>query len=327
MTNNTPKKYRFIKFVAWEVSVFIAGPTGVYVGGKLLGTGNYDRSNLHNYQQVFITSTGCALIAFFWVLFVINENQGTTKSTDMNSNKQKLDDSDQQKQVHQVCDKFEMSKVFDWKNVRDIYVTSVKVRPNRGRLQIWLLMLSNFVLFLSDGKVLQIVFPFAEKVYNWDAKHFSDIRSLSSIIQIVTMTLIPPFLSTYLKLNESNLGIIGVTSMCLSNIAIGTVIAPLGLYLMYGLGSVAGMAYITVRALVSKIVCESESGKIFALQGALEQIFPTVQALVFSWLFAFTVDWYPSLSFQVCAALNFVQLFIFIWLDLTHNKNSEKIIE
>ena len=193
MSNNTPKKYRYLKFLSWTVAVAIADPTGIYIGGKLLGTGNYETGSLHNYEKVFLASTGCAVVSFFWVLFLVNETHMIEETTDLNQNDPKSEDN-------QVSKKFQLSQMFDWRNVVDIFKTAFKARPNRGRIQILFLLLSMCMLNLTEGKVFGIVFPFVEKVYGWNAKHYSDMKSISSILQIVAMAVIPSFLSSYLKL-------------------------------------------------------------------------------------------------------------------------------
>ena len=115
--------------------------------------------------------------------------------------------------------------------------------------------------------------------------------------------------------------------MFLADMSIGTLIAPIGIYLMFGLGSIEGMAAVAIQSLLSRTINENESGKIFALVGCLEQLFATIRALLYGWLFKYTIDWYPSLSFQLCATINVVPLIVFMWIDLTRNANTDKVDE
>ena len=223
----------------------------------------------------------------------------------------------------QRSDKFEISKMFNINNLKDILRTVTKVRPNNGRLKIWLLYLSMCVLMLTDAKFFSILFPYTEKVYEWDAKKFSDIKSLASIMQTISLPVASAILSTYLQLRDSKLGIIGLILISLEDICIGSIMNPLGLYLLFIIGSPSTLSSLSIRSLLSKIAEESESGKIFALLGALELIFSSLETVVLNTIFQLSIDVFPSLLFQMAVALNFIPIFIFFWIDLTP-KESQK---
>ena len=213
---------------------------------------------------------------------------------------------------------FKISKMFEVQNLKDIFRTAIKVRPNRGRAKIWLLLVSNCILVLSDVRFFSILFPYIEKVIGWDAKQISDVKSGVSVLQFFATALVTGILSKYLKLSDTKLGIIGFVFLYMADVCIGSLLSSIGLYLMYVFASPSVITSVAIRSLLSKIATESESGKVFALLGAVEQIFPSLQVLLYNSLFEFTIDFYPSLCFQIATAFNLFPLFVLIWIDLTH---------
>ena len=265
------------------------GPLGTYLGGTTLGSGNIE-GPVHNYKTVFTVSSISAAVAFFWLLIVINEN---TNKADINSNIKKgqndnrsesnerpeKDDQNenQTKEKPKSMDrKFKISRMFDIKNLKDLITTSIKVRPNRGRPKIWLLYLSTCVLILTDVRNFSILFPYIEKMFDYNAQQFSQIKSISSIAQILTMAIMTSIFSYRLKLLDTHLAIIGLVSTFLSDIILGTFINLYGFYTMYGISTVSAVGTIAIRSLITKIASESETGKVLGLLGAMETIFPSI---------------------------------------------------
>ncbi|CAG2119412.1 unnamed protein product, partial [Medioppia subpectinata] len=156
MTHNSPQEYRFIKFMAFEVSATTAGPLGTYLGGVLIGSGNPHPTNrqIHNYSRVFGISLAATIISFLWVLFVINENRKRTSpeadptlgvgdhNRNVVINSSPLDDESLAligcQTEHTMDTKFRWRRLVDIGNVRDVWRTALKPRPGGQRARLWL---------------------------------------------------------------------------------------------------------------------------------------------------------------------------------------------
>ena len=278
---------------------------------------------------MFTISLILSIIGFLWVLIVINENKS---SNDENSNlintieeeiRENISNNNinneiiEQKPIKTIDKNFKFSKMFDIENLRDVLRTATRIRPNKGRAQIWLLYLTMCITILSDVKNFSILFPFIEEMYGWDATQFSEIKSLASIIEVFSKTVIVLTLSAYFKVTDTKLAIIGFLSILFAALCVGSVIYPIGLYFMYAVGCASGLASIAIRSLLSKLATEGESGKVFSLLAALETIVPPLNVLFYNTLFEYTIGFYPSLCFQIAGALMFIPIFISIWIDLT----------
>ncbi len=297
---------------------------GTYIGGQLLGNGYLRPSGqLYNYVTVFTISIIGLITAFFWVLFVINE-----KKSDYNENRRLINSDEEQfksdvekseEQIQEISsdDKLAMLRVFDFDNVKEVLRTCFKSRPNRGRAQIWLLYLSMCAFMISDVKNSPALFPYVEEVFDWNAQQFSTIKSIASIASIISFAVIVPTLSGLFKVNDTKLGIIGITAMFFASLALGSLVSPTGLYLCYAFNAATGSSSIAIRSLLSKIVSETEIGKVYSLLAAIETVVPSISSIFYNTLFRYTIDFYPSLCFQVAAALLFYPLIVFIWIDMT----------
>jgi PCFT/HCP family folate transporter-like MFS transporter 1/3 len=297
---------------------------GTYIGGQLLGIGYlHPNGQLYNYVTVFTTSIIGLIIAFFWVLFVINEKESdyNENSRVINSNGEKfksyVEKREEQTQQISSDEKLRMFRVFDFDNVKEVLRTCFKSRPNKGRAQIWLLYLSMCTFMISDVKNSPVLFPYVEQVFHWDAQQFSTIKSIASIASIISYAVIVPALSGLFKVNDTKLGIIGVTAMFFASIALGSLVSPTGIYLCYAFNAATGSFSIAIRSLLSKIVSETEIGKVYSLLAAIETVVPSINSIFYNTIFQYTIDFYPSLCFQVAAVLLFYPLIVFIWIDMT----------
>ena len=330
---------------------YTAGPLGTYLGGILLGSGTVEPGGqLHDYERVYCWCAVTSITSFFWVLIFINENKKQPDETaslintaeddlqeysvnydtfdNINNNEpstlKQADRCEHRDELlvevefrKNIYTKFTFSKMFDLENIRDVFRTAVKKRPNKGRLQLWLLYLSMATIMLSGVKDFNMLFPFVEEVYDWDAKEFSQIKSMSSIVAVVMTALVSFSLSGFFKVSDTKMGLIGFVSVMFAALSIGSVISPVGLYLMYILGSPSAVASTSIRSLLSKIASDTESGKVFSLLAAIETVVPPTNVLVYNSLFEYTIDFYPSLAFQIAGGLQFIPIFIYLWIDST----------
>ena len=86
---------------------------------------------------------------------------------------------------------------------------------------------------MGPGKVS---FQFSEKVYHWSAVLYSDIHSISSIVNSVLMTILVPLFVVKLKLVDTHLGIVGFLAQIFRNIVVGSYQNPIGYYISVVIG-------------------------------------------------------------------------------------------
>ena len=72
-------------------------------------------------------------------------------------------------------------------NVQDLIRTATKPRPNRARLQLWLMVSSFVFVMLGYMAPIFVMFPFAQKVYLWDSQKYSTYNSTAMLLNSVGM--------------------------------------------------------------------------------------------------------------------------------------------
>ena len=128
-----------------------AYPIGESLGGYVLVRKSmFQSGEIRNYTLVFLIALIFEIIAFLWIMFMINE-----KVAQKQEEKIKMKIMDMKNRVESDSEielKTDMSKedekinpiklLFDLKNIKEMFRTIVKKRPNKGRLQITLLIIS-----------------------------------------------------------------------------------------------------------------------------------------------------------------------------------------
>lgn len=101
----------------------------------------------------------------------------------------------------------QINNLFDISNVKDIIATCTKPRSNHARLEIWLLFLSISCIMLSYIGSMLILWQFVERAFSWTSKTYSNVNSIVSVIQFISMAIIILVLIKKLKVRDSLLGI------------------------------------------------------------------------------------------------------------------------
>ena len=164
---------------------------------------------LHNYTLVFLVAAACNLAAFIWILLMINEKRDLKEFRKRFHMKEDLE---MQRKGQAVCDKqqlFNENKhihplklLFNFENIKDMIKTCCKPRPNKARLQIWLLFLSMICYLMAHMGANVFQFPFVEEVYPWSFLTYSDATAIGNVIQSLFTLLLAPILIKVKTINQ-----------------------------------------------------------------------------------------------------------------------------
>ena len=84
--------------------------------------------------------------------------------------------------------------LFDLNNVKEVFVTCFKKRPDNARAQIWLVIAGIFTYLFVLVFVPSFEFQFVEKIYHWDAQDFSYWESIGLVANCVFVLTMTPLL-------------------------------------------------------------------------------------------------------------------------------------
>jgi PCFT/HCP family folate transporter-like MFS transporter 1/3 len=171
-----------------------------------------------------------------------------------------------------------------------------------------------FILLMYMGS-MQVMFPFVERVYYWDIKHYSNVSAIGSVVKTLVMVIGIVVLTKWVKVSDVQLGLIGTVAGFAGGLCQASILNPWGLYLSYGMGAMTGAAPIAIRSYLSKIVGKDEITKAFSLMSTLESLAPFCGTLFFTNIFNATIEHYPSMAFHASTTALFIPLLVLIWID------------
>ena len=337
ITRKTPAKFRALRFAILEFFSFIATPISIYLGGFLLTTPPWFDKQPRNYIAVFIVSAVCSTLSLIWVLVFVNDadSRQETKNDTTNDSNSLIDDQESRDTVDDGFDapdsmiKQPVSKgcfgnfthtfadIFNFANVKSMFNTCTKKRENGFRVRIWHSLIISAVILLAYMGDVAIGFPFAQKVYHWDARYYSNISSILIIIPSIGTSLLSPILIRKFGFSDTGLGILGCLSLLSSMIIRGGWLTPVGYFVASVCGIFGGLTPISIRSLIARMINFDEIGQVYSLLSAIESCAPAISSLFYSNVFNATIGSFPGLVYQIAAGLLFYPFFILIWLDLT----------
>ncbi|XP_053201327.1 uncharacterized protein LOC128386331 [Panonychus citri] len=201
------------------------------------------------------------------------------------------------------------------------FTTMMKVccrkRPNNGRAIIWNLMLAMNVMLIGHIGEGTIGFPFAQKVYHWDATYYSYISSMTMLIPTLINTILPIILIHKFHLADTTLAIIGSISLILSLTIKGGILESYAFFLSVIVGICGGLLPIAIRSIISRIIDQSEAGQVYALLACIESSGPMVASIVYSAIFNWTIKDLPGIVHHFVALTMFYPFIVSLWLDWT----------
>ncbi|XP_022256068.1 proton-coupled folate transporter-like isoform X2 [Limulus polyphemus] len=92
-----------------------------------------------------------------------------------------------------------------------------------------------------------------------------------------------------------------------------------------------GTSSIAIRTRLSKMVAKDELGKVFSLMAMCESAIPVLGTVIWSQVYNNSLEFYPGLTYLVCAIVLIIPLTIFIWLlcsqDVYHTLEEENDVK
>ena len=191
---------------------------GTTLSGKLLNMNPlFSDVQLHNYLIILLIIGVINLLSFTWACFMIDEQRDrkrfyeefssednksdielsniSNKSHDMKTEK---DDGNHYKKYQ---NQNPIRLLFDCGNIVEMVKTCFKKRPTLIRAQIWLMFLSMLMFNVSRDGIYVFLFQFVERVYQWNAEQYSYASSISSVVNVIFLLTVIPFIIKVIDIN------------------------------------------------------------------------------------------------------------------------------
>ena len=185
-----------------------------------------------------------------------------------------------------------------------------------------LLQLMNFFIYwiVIEVGVLQYLYMFQVFAPDITDKDYANYSLFNLANNTFNLLFAVPFLNTKLKLHDSAMLFIMVTSDLIFNLAAPFCTLLWQFYLVTFIGSLGYSKYSVLRSLLSKSITLDEVGKVFSLLAFLAAVGPAVGNPIFRQLYNNTISTFPGAIFLLVAAmLLFANFFNFFFYTQRHH--------
>lgn len=279
---------RTARIALLDFCLMLGFPLGVYTSSKVY--------LVLGYYGVFGITIGIHMINWLFVGLFVKETCGPRSSYQLLDN-----------QSEETLDPV---KLLDIRNILSVFTTCFQRRPNRRRRVILLLifmMIVNTTVFNTGT----MTYLYTRLKFDWNEQDYSLWNSVSALFTAVATVLALPVLSFGLGISDGIIGIMGCISGIASNVLIAFVTEDWMMYLCSGIGALSASSAIVIRAMLSKVGCKEDLGKIFSLVGCLESTVPILALPALTLVYNSTIDTLPGTVFLVQAGI-FLTILIII---------------
>lgn len=126
-------------------------------------------------------------------------------------------------------------------------------------------------------------------------------------------------------MSDLHITLIGLTTMFLQSTMRLFSTSEEVFYLSLIFSSINSVGSVGIRTYLSKIVDDSEQGRIFSLMTAVDSIVPVFASVVLSNTFRLTIDTMPNISFGIIAGGLLIAIIIVLWVSLKSKETLEAV--
>ncbi|KAG4065475.1 hypothetical protein HA402_002709 [Bradysia odoriphaga] len=321
MTATTPPKLMAIRFMLFEICLTLALPIGSALAGFIVVRNpTFLTGQTRNFTVIYIISLVIDVVVLLWVIFMVNERIARQQQKDVEAKLQEKCESDGAEALLTSTTDENDGKVhplkllFSLENAKSMLQVVLKERPNKGRKQILLVILSLSIIFGEQIALTSLNSQFIQRVYLWNPDYTAYMGAISMVIaSICTMTVIP-IMTRILNIWDITLAIVGYIVNLAVNLIKGSWLSENAYYLTMAIGSIGGMASICTRSHIAKIADRNEQGKMMGVMAIMDTISPVIATTIFSQIFKATVENHPGTVYHVIAGLILIPTSVMIWI-------------
>ncbi|GIX79237.1 hypothetical protein CEXT_714031 [Caerostris extrusa] len=288
---------RSFRYTFLQIAFGLAVTLSALAGGEIY--------HYYGYLPVFETTASGHLVAIIWVLLFVPETRGLELRVSFSK---------------------KLRNIFASQNLTDGLRTCLKRRDDRGRLRLWMLLLSSCTISLTYEVYTNIAYVYAHHMYQWDPTEYSEMWTIFSFSEMVVVLLVTSLLVKVLKLSDPLIGIIGSLSIISKNVFLAFAYDLPLYYISNVTGFLNGLSTLAVRSQISKLVAEDELGQVFSFLATCEAIVPLLAAAIIAKIFNATIKVFPGACYLAATVFLLLPLGTFIWQFCRHRRYKSSVL-
>lgn len=168
---------------------------GTPLAGNLLPLSSPFAHELRNTTTLFLICCACSILMLLISIFLVDEDKDAALfQVHFPSEENKKNLEMVKKKYDEAKGKHPLGILFNVRNALDMFSTFTKPRRHNIRLHIFLVVASSMTLLLAYMGPSVFLFPYVQKVFNWNSANYSNYMTMGSIINIVSTALLMPLL-------------------------------------------------------------------------------------------------------------------------------------
>ncbi|XP_045469577.1 solute carrier family 46 member 3-like [Harmonia axyridis] len=292
---------RTVRIGAVTVCQIISLTLGMMLSGVMI--------NVLGYKGVYVLSSVLLTLSFIYGVVMVKESNIQTDKEKANAENS-------------------IKEFFSTKHIVSTFKVCFKNGADNRRSKMTVLMLLSFMVMGPLFGEYSVVYIYTRLKFKWSEIDFSIYSTVHSIVQVIGGSIALSFFSKYLGCDDATLGIIAtITKICACIIY---AFAPSTL--IFYVGAFAEIfhstCHIAMRSIMAKLVPPQELGQTNSIFAIFESITPLLFGPLYNKVYKETINTFPGSFYIVTVSLNFVTLFLFIWMYRANkndgNKNSEQ---
>uniref|UniRef100_A0A1B0B6N5 Major facilitator superfamily (MFS) profile domain-containing protein n=1 Tax=Glossina palpalis gambiensis TaxID=67801 RepID=A0A1B0B6N5_9MUSC len=260
-------KNRTMRVTILEVCYLSAMPTGVALGSYLF----YNHFN-RSYGTMFALNASLLAISIIYTVLVL-----------------KWQTTEKQRSLKELsCCGF-IIDFFDKQHVQDSFGVLMKSRPGYRRCFLIILLIS-MALYTFQRDENQYLFLYATFKFNWGVDVYSVFKTFKSSAYVIAMLIAVPLMNKFFNWRDTTIVFIGAWAHAIARLFYYFATTGTLFYVgavICGLGPIVGPM---IRAMTSKIVPQSERGKVFALLSVCDNAVPFISGICYSQVYRATLN-------------------------------------
>ncbi|KRF83911.1 uncharacterized protein Dvir_GJ12612, isoform C [Drosophila virilis] len=263
----TTLQQRTIRVTILDAIYLTAMPTGVALGSYLF----YNVFN-QSYADMFAVNAALLLLAIIYTLLVL-----------------KWQTTPNQRSLRELgCCGF-WGDFFDRQHIKDSL--GVLMKPRRGHRRSFLfILLASMALYTFQRDEGNYLYLYTFDKFNWQVSTYSTFKTFKSTAFVIAMLLAVPLMNKLLGWRDTTIIFIGTWAHAIARLFYYFAPNPTLFYagaVVCSLGPIVGPM---IRSMTSKIVPQSERGKVFALLSVCDNAVPFISGVCYSQIYRATLN-------------------------------------
>ncbi|KAL1472380.1 hypothetical protein MTO96_039372 [Rhipicephalus appendiculatus] len=288
-TLSTREERRRVRFFAISIAMSLAGPLGSYVGGQVYGR--------YGWKPVLFASLGLESFALVWTFAAIKSLAKPEHAKDGLS--------------------LRLKNFVQLRNLTESFKNAMKVRPNKGRLQLWCLLGATCCV-IFDLSSSGIAYYYVRKMYSWTVAYYSTVQSVSTVVGVALNVPIVLLFVKVLKISDPAMAVVGSCFAAAQMLILGLAFEEWLYYLQCLVGLPTFLGQVGMRTHLSKLVAPDEVGKVFSLMASFESVVPIVGEVLLTTIFNQSIGFLPGMPYLVAAAITCIAVGLTSYVTRVH---------